>query len=155
MKTTINAKQYLGKSVELYITSLLLDEGREVLVPTVDDHGVDLVVKTREFIPCCEPKEANDFEYQEIQIKSYAGTNDALFVLDIKHPKPNYWFIFYVKVLNTLWIINSMEITKSGKFSKNKTGNNIGKYNVNLMTSSLNLCKKTEKYIVIDFNIIP
>lgn len=89
-----NRRQSLGTSTELLITSLLLDEGREVWTPAVDDHGVDLLVKTREYIPGDRTKPEN-YDFQEIQIKSV--TDGGLFVFTCKEPRPNYWFIFYVK----------------------------------------------------------
>ena len=155
MNTSLNAKQSLGKSTELLITSLLLDEGREVWLPTVDDHGVDLIIKTREFNNEVGGTKAQHHEYQEVQIKSVSGTREALFVFDLKQAKPNYWFIFYVKNINTFWLINSMDIAEPGAFPQNKTGKNVGKYNISLTTQNLNISKKYKKYIVDDFYKIP
>ena len=44
-------KLFLGKSTESLVLSLLLKENREAYLPAVDDHGVDLIVRTRTCAP--------------------------------------------------------------------------------------------------------
>lgn len=151
MSVSLNAKQSLGKSTELKVASMLLDEGREVCIPLVDDHGIDLLVKTREFIAGDRSK-AENYDFQEIQIKSV--TNGGLFVFTCKEARPNYWFIFYVKGKDIFWLINSMELINGGFSYVNKSGKYIGHYTVPLSTRA----KINEKYqhlIVENFNQIP
>lgn len=145
-----NRKQSLGTSIELLITSQLLDEGREVWVPTVDDHGVDLLVKTRNVIQGNRTL-AEHFDFQEIQIKSVK--NGGLFVFSCKNPRPNYWFIFFVKEKGTYWLINSLDLVNNIAYM-NKSGGNVGKYTAPLSTKE-KINAKYSKYIVKDFNKIP
>ena len=51
----------LGQSVEYKIASMLLGEGREIYLPVVDDHGVDMLVAQ---------SQSGTSSYQELQIKS-------------------------------------------------------------------------------------
>lgn len=44
----MNSSQLIGKSTEMLVASMLLDEGRELYLPAVDDHGVDMIVRTKE-----------------------------------------------------------------------------------------------------------
>ena len=151
MSVLLNAKQSLGKSTELLVTSMLLDEGREVCVPMVDDHGIDLLVKTREYIAGDRTKPEN-YDFQEIQIKSV--TDGGLFVFTCKEARPNYWFIFYVKEKDVFWLINSIELINGGISYVNKTGKHIGHYTAPLSTKK-KINDKFAYLIVKDFNKIP
>lgn len=42
----MNQSMNLGRASEYLVTSMLLNEFREVYLPAVDDHGVDLLVRT-------------------------------------------------------------------------------------------------------------
>lgn len=155
MTPLLNTKQSLGKTGELLVISLLLDEGREVYTPVVDDHGIDLLVRTRNYRPEGCKEEAGSYEFQEIQVKTVSGAGEALFVFKLKQARPNYWFIFYVKNINTYWIINSMEIGKPGLFPQNKAGKHIGKYNICLTTPKGNISERNKGFIVKDLSKIP
>ena len=137
---------YLGEATENYIVSLLLKEEREVYLPVVDDHGVDILVMSKDNK---SKKQVN--KYQELQIKSLS--DKGLFAA-IKCPNPaaNYWFVFYVRQHDTIWLINSKDFVKIA--SQNKTGKNIGKYSLDLATKN-GIKASWKKYIIKDFSRLP
>lgn len=131
-----NNSMYFGEATEHLVVSKLLNEDREVYRPVVDDHGIDILVKSK--------AGASD-DYQEIQVKSKASK--GLFA-GIKCPKPrrNYWFIFYVKARNEFWLINSVNFVKIA--SQNKKGLHAGTY-------SITITSKKAPAPVPNFNAIP
>lgn len=136
---------YLGLATEHKILSMLLAEGREVYLPTVDDHGVDVLVLSRNAGP------EGGRIYQELQIKSL--NDGGLFAaISCSNPRPNYWFVFYVKQHDTIWLINSMDFVKEA--SQNAQGSNIGKYSISLATSK-SISKLRAQYIVTNFSKLP
>ena len=139
---------FLGQSSEYKILSMLLAEGREVYLPTVDDHGVDALVLARSYEPNA-PR-----IYQELQIKSL--TEGGLFAaISCPNPRPNYWFVFYVKQHDTIWLINSVDFVKIASQNKNSMKpKNQGKYSLSLATNK-SICKLREQYIVTDFSKLP
>lgn len=44
----MNPSQNLGKSTEMLVSSMLLAKNRELYLPAVDDHGVDMIVPTKD-----------------------------------------------------------------------------------------------------------
>lgn len=121
MTQYLNKRMLLGKSTEQLVISALLDDEREVYVPVVDDHGVDILVRSK--------SEDTNFQYQEIQVKSLS--KGGLFAaITCPRPAPNYWFVFYVKDIDTMWLINSEDFVKIA--SLNVTGKNIGKRSLQL-----------------------
>lgn len=140
-----NKSMYLGLSTEYKILSMLLDEGREVYLPAVDDHGVDALVLSRSAGP--EGKR----HYQELQIKS-VSVGGLFAAISCPNPRPNYWFVFYVKQHDTLWLINSMNFVKEA--SQNGKGDNIGKYSIALATQK-SINKQRAQYIVTNFSKLP
>ena len=133
----------LGASTEHLITSMLLKEEREVYAPLVDDHGVDLLVKTKD--------QTVKRTYQELQIKSL--TDEGLFAaINCPNPQPNYWFVFYVRQHNTIWLINSRDFVRIA--SQNKKGKNIGKYSLQLATRN-GIRQAHSNYIITDFSKLP
>jgi len=136
---------YLGLSTEHKILSMLLAEGRDVYLPAVDDHGVDALVLSRDAGP------GGGRIYQELQIKSL--TEGGLFAaISCPNPRPNYWFVFYVKRHGTLWLMNSMDFVKEA--TQNGKGNNIGKYSIALATKK-SISKLRAQYIVTNFSKLP
>lgn len=135
-----NSRMYLGESTEHLVVSKLLDEGREVYLPVVDDHGIDILVKSKEGAPD---------DYQEIQVKAEDKIKHrGLFAaLNCPTPRRNYWFVFYVKSLDKLWVINSVALVKIA--SQNQSGKNVGKYSINVVTN------KKAPAPVGNFNMIP
>lgn len=142
-----NKSMYLGEATEKYIVSLLLKEEREVYLPVVDDHGVDILVMSKQK----HQRKKQVFKYQELQVKSLS--DKGLFA-GIKCPKPapNYWFVFYVRQYDTIWLVNSVDFVKIA--SRNKIGDNIGKYSLELATKK-GFKESTSKYIVKDFSRLP
>lgn len=139
-----NKRMILGRATEDRVVSMLLFEDREVYLPVVDDHGVDLIVRTR-------PGGTSTDEFQEIQVKSLE--KGGLFAaISCPNPRPNYWFVFYVKAHDTMWLINSMVFVNIA--SQNVNGKNIGKYSLGLSTVK-GISKARAGYIVEDLNKIP
>ncbi len=106
-----------GKQIEYWLIGLMLKEGLDVYAPTVDYHGIDLVVKK------------SDGTYIEVQIKASSKTiatgYSGLFG-NISHKnRKNYFYIFYSEKLNIIWIMSSKEFLKHS--NQNKTGKNIGR----------------------------
>ena len=56
-----NKSMLLGQSAEYKIASMLLADGREIYLPVVDDHGVDMLVCV---CPMCVSVNLVDFLYQ-------------------------------------------------------------------------------------------
>ena len=161
----------LGKATEHRVTTMLLEEGRTVLLPAVDDDGVDIVVlpKTSGVMAEAATKEGkveNDVLFnfimasqsngqygtlQAIQVKSIS-TGGLFAAISCPNPRPNYWFVFYIKDIDTIWLINSMDFVKIA--SRNVTGKNKGKYSLDLATK-VNRTRKHTEYIATDFSRIP
>lgn len=177
INTMANESLTLGKSTEFLITSKLLDSCREVYLPVVDDHGVDILVLTksdnhskvdteidaetkRPLTLCYENEYDEELEsliakaskcpYQELQVKSL--TKGGLFAaINCPNPKPNYWYVFYVKSLDKIWLINSVIFVKIA--SQNKKGKNKNKYSLTLATKSGVI--KHKEFLITDFNKLP
>lgn len=135
-----NKRMLLGAFTEHYITSLLLKEERELYLPVVDDHGVDILVKSR--------KISKD-PYQEIQVKS-KDLDGQFSAISFKKTKANYWFVFYVKQQNIIWLINSLILKKIA--TPNKKGKNKGKYSIKLIDKK---GVKYKNYIIDNFTSLP
>lgn len=133
----------LGKASEHLVASKLLDEEREIYLPLVDDHGVDLIVRT------IQPN--NSDQFQEVQIKSLS-TGGLFAAITCNNPKPNYWFVFYVKDIDTMWLINSIDFVQLA--SPNRKGKNIGKYSLSV-AGKKGPSVKCANYIVTDFSTLP
>ena len=130
----------LGQSAEYKIASMLLADGREIYLPVVEDHGVDMLVVS----------ESNANSYQELQIKSIS--KGGLFAaISCPNPRENYWFVFYIKDIDTIWLINSMDFVKIA--SQNKQGKNIGKYSLSLATKGGKMHYQQD--IITDFSRLP
>ena len=140
-----NVSMLLGQSVEYKIASMLLAEAREIYLPVVDDHGVDILVA---------PIHPDD-GYQELQIKSLS--KGGLFAaISCGNPRPNYWFVFHLlNVAGTgqslTWLINSMDFVKIA--SQNKQGKNIGKYSLTLATKGGKIHHR--QFLITNFNALP
>lgn len=144
-----NTSMLFGRSSEHLVISKFLAEGREVYVPLVDDHGVDLIVVPK------EPQTAmgEPVGYQEIQVKSLSAKG-RFAAITCPNPRPNYWFIFYVQNKDTFWLINSMDFVKIA--SQNGQGKNVGKYSLLLASDTKRgPVIKHQKYVVTDFSLIP
>lgn len=123
----MNPSQLIGKSTEMLVSSMLLDKGRELYPPAIDDHGVDMIVRTKKVEGDGSLAEHHDF--QEIQVKSLStGGLFAAFKCD---PLPNYWFVFYVNGINVFGQMSSFDVAKSGSLNAAGT-KKVGKCSISL-----------------------
>lgn len=143
-KTFMNPSQNLGKSTEMLVASILLAENRDVYLPIVDDHGVDISVTSR-------PGNTHSPSYQELQVKSIS-TGGLFAAIKYENPRKNYWFVFYIQDIDRMWLINSIDFV--GIASKNVKGKNIGKYSLDLKPSRKTPVKHA-KYSISDFSKLP
>ena len=163
----MNPSQNLGKSSEMLISSMLLAENRETYIPCVDDHGVDLIVRTKNFISGDGTK-PDHYEFQEIQIKSVS--KGGLFAAMTINPRPNYWFVFYIRDINKIWLFNSIEIVNYKKLNQgfksgdpgyigasqntDQTKKNVGKWSLDL-TPTKKSPIKSANYLITNFVKLP
>ncbi len=140
----MNPSQNLGKSTEMLVTSMLLAENREVYLPAVDDHGVDLIVRTL-------PNQVGKAEFQEIQVKS-VSTGGLFAAIKCDEPRANYWFVFYIKDIDKMWLINSHDFVKLS--SRNSKGENIGKYTLDLKPTKRTPIKQPQ-FLITNFSKLP
>lgn len=137
----------LGKSTELLVTSMLLDCNREVYLPVVDDHGVDILVRTK------DEEFAKQYAYQEVQVKSVS--KGGLFAaFKCNDPRPNYWFVFYVKDIDKMWLINSVDLVKISSRVTKPDAKNFGTYTLDLKPVKRTPIKHPQ-YLITDFNSLP
>ena len=147
----VNISMMFGRSTKCLVIFKFLGEGREVYVPPVDDHGIDLIVVSKP----TSIDSAALITYQEIQVKS--RTEDGLFAaIPCPNPRAHYWFIFYIRDLDTFWLINSEDFVRLA--SKNLKGKHVGKYSLHLASKTktgLKIQSKYKEYIVTDFSKVP
>jgi len=123
-----------GKQIEYRVISLMLKDGLDVFLPTVDDNGIDAVVR--------KP----DGKYAEIQIK--AKNPDGLFA-NIKHEfRENYWFVFYSEAFGKFFIMSSKEFLNEA--SQNTKGEHVGTWSINFTEKST----RFQNYLADDFSRI-
>ena len=146
----MNPTQNLGKSTEMLVTSMLLAENREVYLPTVDDHGVDLIVRTRNGYESTEESQ-NYAVFQELQVKS-VSTGGLFAAIKCDNPRFNYWFVFYIKDIDRMWLINSLDFVNIS--SRNTQGKNIGKYSLDLKPTKSTPIKHSH-FVITDFAKLP
>lgn len=162
----MNATQILGKASELLVSSKLLAENRELYQPLVDDHGVDLIVRTKDWDSNLDDKDPRHYEFQEIQVKSIQ--KGGLFAAITIEPRANYWFVFYIKDIDRMWLVNSKDIDNHETLnaglvcgdagylsaSQNKQGKYIGKWSLDF--SPTKRCPiKSADYLAENFNKLP
>ncbi len=117
-----------GKRQEYTAIAELLRRQFDVYMTLVDDQGIDCVVRR---------EHDGTLDYLDIQIKARSRDckpYDAgrFAAMSIPKPRKNMWFIFYSERLNKYWVINSIELTRSGLASQNKKGKNAGKWHINM-----------------------
>lgn len=135
----------------MLIASMLLKEERDVYLPIADDHGIDILVVTKNFVHSPQPTTPGNFSFQELQVKMLStGTNFTR--LNLSNPRPNYWFVFYLQHKNSLWLINSMDLKKIAV--QIQTGRNKGTYHIDFKNQSFNSVDLTQ-FQINDFNILP
>jgi hypothetical protein len=131
---------------------MLLDCGREVYLPAVDDHGVDIIVRTADY-DATALGSPNSFEFQELQVKSVS--QGGLFAaLKCDHPRANYWFVFYIKDIDKMWLINSEQLVKIASCVTKPGSKNLGKFTIDLKPVKRTPIKFPQ-YHITDFTNLP
>lgn len=108
-----------GKRQEYIAVAELLRRGFDVYMTLVDDQQIDCVVRLDEAVP----------RYIDIQIKarSASAKNPGTFAaMEVRNPRPNFFFIFYSEAADTYWIMPSLDIVD--KANVGKSGKAEGKY---------------------------
>lgn len=85
--------------------------------------------------------------YLDIQIKARSedAKNPGTFsAMEIRHPRKNFFFIFYSEQADTYWIVPSLELVKVA--NQNKSGNNKGKYRVMFTNANKNGASPRPKF---------
>ena len=134
-----------GKRQEYIAVARLLQLGFDVYMTLVDDQQIDCVVRL---------EKDRSLRYLDIQIKArskeakHAGTFAAMFV---HKPRPDFWFIFYSEIMDTYWIIPSLDLVKFASVNKGgTTGKNTGKLTIvlaNKIKSGWKPRPKFSKYV--------
>jgi hypothetical protein len=111
-----------GKRQEFVAIAELLKRNYDVYLTLVDDQQIDCIVRLeREPFPV----------YVDIQIKarSKKAKNPGTFAaMEIRKPRPNFFFIFYSEAANEYWIMPSLEVAKLA--NQGKSGKAIGRYRI-------------------------
>lgn len=108
-----------GKRQEYIAVAELLKRGFDVYMTLVDDQQIDCVIRIDDTPP----------RYIDIQIKARSGSakNPGTFAaMEIRRPRPNFFFIFYSEAVETYWVMPSLDIVQKANVSK--SGENEGKY---------------------------
>jgi hypothetical protein len=108
-----------GKRQEYVAVAELLRRGHDVYMTLVDDQQIDCIVRQ---------EKKGRLRYLDIQIKArskgakQAGTFAAM---EIRNPRPDFWFIFYSEAAETYWVMPSKDVVLMA--NTNKQGKNKGK----------------------------
>ncbi len=113
-----------GKRQEFVAMAELLRRGFDVYLTLVDDQQIDCVIRQMA---------GGQPIYLDIQIKARssecnprnAGTFAAM---EVRDPRPNYFFIFYSEQAGCHWIVPSLQLVKEANLGK--SGKNAGRYRI-------------------------
>ena len=108
-----------GKRQEYIAVAELLKRGFDVYMTLVDDQQIDCIIRLEGQRP----------KYIDIQIKarSKGAKNPGTFsAMEIREPRPDFFFIFYSEAAKTYWIMPSLDIVEKANIGK--SGQNEGKY---------------------------
>jgi hypothetical protein len=111
-----------GKRQEFIVIARLLQLGHDVYLTLVDDQQIDCVIRQ---------ENGTNLRYLDIQIKARSSkiNNPGTFsALEIRKPRENFYFIFYSELIDTYWIISSLDFIKEA--NQIKSGKNAGKYSI-------------------------
>ena len=147
----MNPSQLLGKATEWMVSSVLLAENRELYLPAVDDHGVDLIVRTLHYNPEAATTAPEHYEFQEVQVKSLS-TGGLFAAIRCDNLRPNYWFVFYIMDIDRMWLVNSVDFCQLA--NPNVKGKNIGKYSFDLKPTTHTPLKQPQ-FLITDFSKFP
>jgi hypothetical protein len=149
---TFRSSASFGKRQEFVAIAEMLRRGFDVYLTLVDDQQIDCVVRK---------EVSGEPIYLDIQIKARskdcnprnAGTFAAL---EVRKPRPNFFFIFYSEQADCYWVLPSTELINEA--NQNKSGKNAGKYrivftNLSRKTGLVTPRPRFEKYMN-NFNIL-
>lgn len=133
-----------GKRQEYIAVAELLRRGHDVYMTLVDDQQIDCVLRQ---------EKAGQLRYLDIQIKARSRAADprtagTFAALEIRQPRPNFFFIFYSEQVNAYWVMPSLVLIREA--SQNKTGLNQGRYSIHFTRATktgLHLRHHFEKYL--------
>jgi hypothetical protein len=101
-----------GKREEYVAVTELLRRGFDIYMTLIDDQQIDYIIRQ---------EQKSKLRYLDVQIKArsnnvkHAGT---FAVLTVRNPRSNYLFIFFSEVINTYWIIPSIDLVKLDNINK-------------------------------------
>ena len=114
-----------GKRLAFAVVAELLRRGFEVYLPALDEGGSDCILRLEgQAGPC----------WLELRIETRTAdaspAKAALFAgLEIPDPRPDLAFIFYAALVDTYWVVPSLELVELAR--QYKRGKNKGKYTIN------------------------
>ena len=126
-----------GKRQELAAIAELLRRGFDVYRTLVDDQRIDCVIR----------EDAGGAPvYVDVQIKARSRdcrpkTGGTFAALEVRNPRPNFFFIFYSEHADDYWVVPSMELVREAR--RIKTGKAAGRYTIALT----NVSGKTGKVV--------
>ncbi len=110
-----------GKRQEYIAVAELLKRGFDVYMTLVDDQQIDCIVRL----------DAKPPRYIDVQIKarSKSAKNPGTFAaMEIRDPRPDFYFIFYSEAADTYWVMPSLDIVD--KANVGKSGQAKGKFSL-------------------------
>lgn len=110
-----------GKRQEFVAIAELLRRGYDVYMTLVDDQQIDCVVRLDREPPV----------YLDVQIKarSRSAKNPGTFAaMEVRNPRPNFFFIFYSEAIDTYWVMPSLDVVQYANVGK--SGKNVGKHRI-------------------------
>lgn len=113
-----------GKRQEYIAVAELLRRGFDVYMTLVDDQQIDCVIRQ---------ETDGKLRYLDIQIKARSmdckpGNAGTFAAMEVRHPRENFYFIFFSEQASTYWVIPSLELIREANCAK--SGKNCGKYRV-------------------------
>ncbi len=101
-----------GKRQEYIAVAKLLHLNFDVYMTLVDDQQIDCIIRL---------ENNGKPRYLDVQIK--ARSKDAKYgayfaALTVRKPRRNFWYIFYSEVINTYWVIPSMDVIRLSSVNK-------------------------------------
>lgn len=134
-QTSYRSSASFGKRQEFVVIAELLKRNFDVYLTLVDDQGIDCIIRL------------NQEQYVDIQIKarSIRAKNWNRFAGMQIDPRDNYFFIFYIEVTDTFWIIPSKAVAENS--TKLKSGENMVKYTLTFpKTDDSEKAKRFDQY---------
>lgn len=127
-----------GKRQEFIAIAELLRRGFDVYNTLVDDQQIDCVIR------------CGDRHYVDVQIKAKSMDNcqprnaGTFAPLKIPNPRDSYFFLFYVELIDTYWILPSTELAEQAY--QNRHGPNEGMYSINITSCRGGEVRPSERF---------